>query len=317
MLKINDPCKTVRTTLYLSLISTILVAIVLVIVILSPGGNGMNLDSTKSYATKLVNSELYEQAILEYEGILANYRLSQQEAGSILYQIGSISGEKLHDPAKAVASFMKIKELYPGHPLSEQINKELIAQLDKMGKSRQAQNLLKKSVSLGQSALDVVDPSIIVAKIGDKVITIDEVEKALEALPREVSEQLSNPTARGYFLRDFVGQKLLYNAAIRAGYDRKAKILGQFDSAKENIIVSAYYKDNIADRVKISASDIEVHYNMNKSDFGDKPLDEVRQQVEQNLQYQKMSELQEQLFDELMKTENVQLFPENMNKLEE
>ncbi|HHS50202.1 MAG TPA: hypothetical protein ENN07_03715 [candidate division Zixibacteria bacterium] len=315
--KTGDPSKTIRIALIISLAGTLCTAIALIIMIAMPQRKPMSLDEARSYAAKLANAELYEQAVDEYERIFAEYRLSDRDAGSILYQVGTISGEKLHQPARAMAAFLKFQELYPMHPLIDDVNRKAVAQLDRMGKSRQAQSLLRRSVSLGKPADEADDPSRIVAKIGDRVITAEEVESALEELPREVSAQLGDAVGKQRFLQEYIGQQLIYNAAIRAGYDQRPEILDQLESAQMNIIVAAFFKERIADRVQISSSDIEVYYNMNKANFGDRPLEEVRSQVEQKLRYQKMAELQGKIFEELMETENVQLFPENLSKPEE
>ncbi|GEM_PF-1079064 len=312
MEKATDTCRTIRIALYCSLLGTIATSLALIFVLISPAPRRMSLDEAKTYAVKLADSELYSQAVAEYRRILDEYRLSDRDEGSILYQIGTICAEKLHDPASAVSAFLQILQLHPNHPLIDDVNRKLIAQLDKMGKTRQAQSILQRSVSLGKPLESVGDTAKIVAKIGDRVITADEVEKALDELPAEVAGQFADKAARGRFLHDYVGQQLLFDAALRAGYDQRPEIVDQLESARKNVIIAAFFKDRIADRAEVSASDIEVYYKMHKSEFGDQPLEEVRAQVEQSLRYQRMSELQQGLFDELLKAEKVQLFPENM-----
>ena len=311
--KINDPYKTIRIALILSIVGIIVTATALIFAIVLPTKNAVSFEQAKRYASKLANSELYPQAVGEFERILRDYNLSDREAGSILYQIGDISAEHLRDPGKALAAFIKIQELYPDHPLKDDIERKIIAQLDKMGMSKQAQLRLSETVDPGKQVSET-EPSVVVARIGDRAITSDEIEDALADLPPEIAEQLIDPQAKGRFLQDYVGQQLLYDAALRAGYDKHQKTVEMFESARKNILISTYFNDNIANRVEISQSDIGYFYEIHKAEFGDKPLDEIRPQVENALRQQKMAEIHQSVIDELIKTEKVQLFPENLKK---
>ena len=314
--KTTDPCKSIRIAMIMSIVGLVATAVALVVVVVSPRENTMSFEQAKRYVSKLANSELYSQAVDELERILENYRLTDKEAGSILYQIGTISADHLHDPSRALAAFIRFQELYPNSPLKDDVDRKVIAQLDKMGRSKQAQNMLEKAVTLGKPIAEA-KPSRVVARIGDRAITSDEVEQAIADLPSDMADRMGDPQMKSRFLHDYVGEQLLYGAAIRAGYDKRPEIIDRFESAQKNIVVAAYFKDRIADRIDIKPSDVDVYYQIHKADFGNKPLDQVRRQVEKSLRAQKMSESQRDLFDELMETEKVQLFPENLTKNEE
>jgi len=308
-----DACKTIRRAFWASSIALVAVAVALIVVSIVPSGEAeMPLKAAKRYAISLVNNELYEQAVEQYEKILADYRLSEHDAGSMLYQIGDISAEHLHNPRKALAAYLKLKQLYPDHPLVEDVDRKIIAQLDRLGQSRQAQRMLEKTVSLGKQASEV-EPSQMVAKIGDRAISAEEIEKALETLPPELASQLSNPQGKSQFLRSYVGQQLIYDAALREGYDTKPEVQSQLENAQKNIIISAYYQENVAKSIDVSASDVEIYYELHKDRFGGAPLDEVRGQVREAAMQEKIATAQMELIDELLKAENVQLFPENLN----
>jgi len=307
----NDRYKTIRIALFASIAGLVVMAIALVLVIVLPAqGPEMPFETAKRYASNLVNNGLYAQAVEQYEDMLMNYRLSDREVGSILYQIGDIYAEHLHNPREALAAYLKLQELYPDHPLIGDAERKIITQLDKIGQSRQAQRLLEKSVSLGKPASEV-EPSKTVAIIGDRAISVEEIEDAIAQLPAEYQSQFNDNKAKTEFLKSYVGQQLIYDAALREGYDQKPEVLSQLEDAQRTVIVSAYYKDKVMGTIEISNSDIEMYYELHKAQYGGASLDEVRNLVADALMQEKSANAQRELIDELLKTEGVQLFPEN------
>ncbi|MGC9314152.1 MAG: hypothetical protein ACP5G4_00835 [bacterium] len=268
-------------------------------------------ETAKAHAVTLVNNELYEQAYDQLDYIVNNYRLGKNEAGSILHQMGEIAAKHLRNPRLALSAYYKLKDYYPDHHLADQIERDIIEQLDKTGKRSQAQRLLEKSIALGQPASEV-EPTKIIAKIGDRAISIDEIEEAISQLPPDLAGQFSEKQAKIKFARSYVGQQLMFEAALREGYDNRPEVIDRMESARKDVLANEYFKDNVANRVDVNPTDIEIYYEQHKSQFGGAPLDEVRGQVAEAARLEKMGRLQGKLLEDLLETQDVQFYPENM-----
>lgn len=268
-------------------------------------------ETAKAHAVTLVNNELYEQAYDQLDYIVNNYRLGKNEAGSILHQMGEIAAKHLRNPRLALSAYYKLKDYYPDHPLANQIERDIIEQLDKTGKRSQAQRLLEKSIALGQPASEV-EPTKIIAKIGDRAISIDEVEEAISQLPPDLAGQFSDKQAKIQFARSYVGQQLMFEAALREGYDNRPEVIDRMETARKDVLANEYFKDNVANLVDVSPTDIEIYYEQHKSQFGSAPLDEVRGQVAEAARLEKMGRLQGKLLEDLLEAQDVQFYPENM-----
>lgn len=281
------------------------------IIVTTAGQARPDFETAKSYAITLVNNELYQKAYEQLDYIVNNYNLSDNEAGSLLQQMGEIAAEHLYNPRLALAAFYKLKEYYPDHPLASEVDRDIIQQLDKLGHGSQAQRLLEEEVTLGQPA-SKVEPSKIIAKIGDRAITVTEIEEAISMLPPQLASQFSNKQAKLQFARSYVGQQLMYEAALRAGYDERPEVKERFKDAKREVLADEYFQDKVASRVDIDPTDIEMYYEKHKSEFGGAPLDKVRGEIAEAAKMEEMSKLQQKLLEDLLEEQNVELFPENL-----
>ena len=307
----KDPCKVIRIALILSIVGLIATSAALVIALVTPGSGRMSFSTAKEYTSELVNNELYARAVEEYSRILEDYDLSDREAAALLYNIGDLSAEHLGDHDRALAAFLEIRKVYPETDFAEKAEKRIIEEMEKSGRSGQAQRLLEESVQLGIPASEA-DPSQVVAKIGNRVITSDELESAFAELPAQVRANLSGRQAKTEFLRSYVGQRLMADAALREGYDRRPEVQKRLREARRGVLASIYYRDKIAGPVDISAGDVDMYYETHKGQFGGAPLEQVRGQVEEALRAEKTAGRQSEEFERLLAAEDVQLYPENL-----
>jgi len=282
------------------------------LIIIATGGSARQpYDEAKTYAVSLVNNGLYSEAYDEFANILDNYKLSDRDAGSILFQMAEIAAERLHDSHRALADYLKIKQLYPNHPMIQDVERGIIAQLDKTGNSRQAQRSLEKMVELGRPASEV-EPSQIVAKIGERAISKEDIENAIALLPAEIASQIANKQARSQFARSYVGQQLMFEAALREGYDSRPELIDALEQARREVFAQIYFKDNVASRVRVDPTDVEIFYEAHKEQFGGAPLEQIRDRVTEAARMEKMAGLQNELFDRLLEAEDVTFYPENL-----
>ncbi|HDZ12663.1 MAG TPA: hypothetical protein ENH53_10680, partial [Bacteroidetes bacterium] len=107
-----------------------------------------NPDKVREYANALYNQQLYPQAIQEYQHYLNTYNISQGEQANITYTIANIYFDRLHDYQNALANYLKIKQFYPESNLQKEVNKKIVASLERLRRSEDAQQVLNETTSL-------------------------------------------------------------------------------------------------------------------------------------------------------------------------
>ncbi|MBN2543727.1 hypothetical protein JXI42_12750 [bacterium] len=317
----NDTLNKTHTSKLIPLISVALngvllaLGIVIVIILLSGGyankGNISDLDHAIEYANSLLNNELYNEAIFEFEEILRVYAPDAQKAANIIYTTGNIYYADLRDFKGALKQYLKLKTLYPDSPLLMEANKKIVSCLDYLGRSAQAQQTLEESVVLGEKSATPKGGKV-VAKIGSRDITMRELNAALNRLPDYLLEEFKGPTGKYNFLNQYVGQELMYDMALRRGYDKNQEVIDDLHEVTRQILIRKIYQDEIGGKLEIKDEDIKFYYEQHKDEYADKTMDEAVQEIQKKLQMQKMQILEQELIRKMMDAEGVRFFPESL-----
>jgi hypothetical protein len=204
------------------------------------------------------------------------------------------------------------KTLFPKYALESDVERGIVTCLDYLGRSAQAQKRLEGLVSLGKS-VDSVNPNEMVAKIGDRAITLNDVNRWLNKLPPDVARQYSSPEGKLELLRMKISDQLLYDAALRAGYDKRPYIAEAIDDMKRQTIAQAYYQDRVPAGYTADERELSEFYERYKDDlFGSKPIKEIRDSVISVFSKKKMNEARMSLSKSLYDAERVEIFPKNL-----
>jgi tetratricopeptide (TPR) repeat protein len=276
-------------------------------------------DKIREYAGELMNRALYKQAIAEYQWFLDNYDIEPREQANVNYIIADTYFERVKDYESALAYYLKIKHLYPESSLMEEVNKKVIACLERLERSEDAQQALVETVALDPSKIQKKRPGAIVARIGEREFTQGDLDFELNQLPPSVRDQFRNRDKKIEFLQEFVASELLYDTAQRSGLDKDPDVIEGAFQAKKMVMVRKLLQDRVAGKVDIKDADLEGYYDSHKADFAEKdsngkvvrekPLSEVRQQVIQELYQKKYQESYSDLIQRMIVAENVQFFP--------
>ncbi|MBD3267004.1 hypothetical protein GF373_10070, partial [bacterium] len=81
-------------------------------------------DRIRQLAAELEAEELYTQAIDTYQQYLDSAHLPEEVRANILYRIGNIYLEELHDYENALAAFIQISDLYPQTQIAAEADKK-------------------------------------------------------------------------------------------------------------------------------------------------------------------------------------------------
>ncbi len=304
--------------LFINFLLTVILAAVLLTGCNQAKQASVDADKLREYAGDLLNKALYKQAIQEYQKYLDQYNIDTRERANVNYIIANTYFERLKDYENALSYYLKIKHLYAENTLMPEVNKKIVACLERLERTEDAQQVLDEAVQLDPSKVQKKRPGEVVARIGAREITQGDLDFELDQLPPSLREQLNDRNKKLEFLREYVATELLYDTAKRSGFEKDPEVIEGAFQAKKNLMVRKLLQDRVAGKVDISDSDIELYYQAHKDDFAtkdndgkviaQKPLSEVRQQVTQALTRQKYQEAYNSLVEKMIRAEDVTFF---------
>ena len=257
---------------FFSIIIVLMLAVLIFLVATLPAridkpkepANFVSSQSQIDYANKLLSKGLKSEAAQSFEEYLAASQINPQEEARLLYKIGSIYME-LYKYEKALKSFYKAEMLNPKSEFAQEMNQKIIEALENLGMSSQARYELEARTSLGQEKEIKVK---VVARIGKKEITDAQIDEALKNAPQWMRKSLEEPERRLEFIRNYVGQEVLYTKAKRLGLDTKEETRQTLEQLKKQIVVEQFLGKEIQEKLdKISPEDIKLYYEANKDSF--------------------------------------------------
>jgi len=254
-----------KTVLYLGVAVAMFGVLVLLILTRGPDG-GPSAEMRRELAIALENKELYAQAIDEYRDYLSQASLDSEKRAKVYHKIGTIYMDKLHDYENALAAYVRVKHLAPKNALVREVDRRMVECLDRMGRSLDAQQEMERATALKEEVAPEVEGTV-VARIGDRAITLEDLEDRIENLPPYVREQFQDPQQKVTFLKQYIATELFYDTAKRRGYDRDKEIVQQAFEAKKGLMVEKLIAEEIQGTVHIDTADIRLYYEAHKEDY--------------------------------------------------
>jgi len=105
----------------------------------------------------------------------------------------------------------------------------------------------------------------VVAKVGNKVITLDEFNSKFSSLPQAYQDSLKDN--KEVLLDDIITEEILYEEALKKKIDKDKEIKVVLEEAKKRIVVARLIQDEIEEKVAIEDAVLLEHYNANKDQF--------------------------------------------------
>lgn len=279
-------------------------------------------EKVREYANALYNRELYTQAVREYQRYLDLYRVDAQHQANINYIIGNIYFERLADYENAMAYYLKVKHMFPESSLMSQIDRQIVACLERLQRSADAKQALDEATSLEPESMPASQPGTTIALIGDREITEGDLKHAIGQLPEYVRSQLDSRDAKLEFLRQFVATELFYDAAKRKQLEKDKDVIESTFQAKKSLMVQKYLQEEISGQINLSDEDIELYFKANrekyveKNDEGNvkrqKEFREVRREVAEDLLRERQQKAYEELLDRMVEAEDVKIFTDRV-----
>lgn len=279
-------------------------------------------EQVRELANKLFEWKLYEPAVEQYEHYLTNFGRDSKEQANINYVIGNIYFERLHDYENALAHYAKVKYFFPESKLVPDVNKKVVACLERLQRTQDARQMLEESTALDTTGLQKSRPGEVIAKIGERTITQGDLDFEISQLPPYMQQQFTTPEGKQQFLQQYISTELLYDTAKRAGLDQNKDVIQGTFQAKKQLMAQKYLEQEIAQNVDMKPEDVELYFKANKEKYAEKDEDgkivkektfaEVQQQVVQDFLREKQTRAYEELIERLTRAQSVQIYDDKI-----
>lgn len=285
----------------------------------------------KKLAEEYLNQSLYAKAITAYEEYLKDPTLTRDKRANISYIIGNIYMEDLSDYSNAIAGFVRAKVFSPSNPNISEINKKIVMCLERLGRPVDAERELSKLTSLKkpEAAGETKKDAVIVAKIGDRNITMAELDKEMEKLPSYLKDAYKEKGKKADFLKQYIAGELLYGSAKRRGLDNDSDIVDSTYNIKKQLMVEKLLQEEDALKVEEPAlTDLKLYYEAHKDRYAEeikdengnvtesreKTFDEAKDDVAQDYFTEKRQDKLNVFINGLMKAEYVVLYDDALKE---
>jgi len=110
-------------------------------------------------------------------------------------------------------------------------------------------------------------PSDILALVGSESITRDDLRNELNKLSyKQRAIYSSSPEKLNEFLDTHINEKVLYNEALKRGFENRGDIQEEIDRYKKQLITKTFGKE-ILGELELNNDDITMYYDQNKKEF--------------------------------------------------
>lgn len=221
---------------------------------------GLTREQYRAAATALFGKQLYKEAIDTYQRYLDSPALDPGDAPNVLYQMGVIYQDNLLDARGALAEFTLVQALYPGKDFEGQLGKRMVAALERMGRSADADQARARITDLApDTASPRPDEGAVVADVDGRRITLGEIKAMVGQLP-------AAPLELNQLVREYVAQILIADAARRKGLADKPEVRMRLGQVENQILTQA----GLMDEIKIpppSGNDLKYYFEANKARY--------------------------------------------------
>ena len=146
-----------------------------------------------------------------------------------------------------------------------------------------------------------------VAKVDDLTLSLDEFEREFSvhvySLPIDEVQKDSYKNDIGNkkkFLTNLINEHLIYQKAIKKGYDKRKDVQDLVQAVKRRAIIQVYLNEQIEPKLKdVPDEQIEAIYNQNKKLFAGVDIEVAGQQIKRQLLQRQYNDYLNELIDEL------------------
>ncbi len=221
----------------------------------SPWGDKERLD----YANTLLAKGLTREAGEAFEEYISFAKSDKKELAKACYRLGSIYMD-LFEYERALKNFYKAEMMDKEGEFHDEMNRKIVEALERIGMTSQAKYELGSRASLGGS---LKKEGRVLARIGNKEITENQIDRALAMLPQWMRMRYEKDEERRNFIREYVAKEALLEKALRLGIDKTPETRESVEELKKQVVIEQFLKKEMEEKLKIDPSDRELYFKAN------------------------------------------------------
>ena len=220
-------------------------------------------------ANRLRQEGLFDSAIDEYTQLLDNPTIKDSEKINISIIVANLYYDEKKDFEKALAFYTRARFFSKGKiDRNATVNQRIVECLEKLNRSADAQYHLSKSTYLaGEKPTKY--PGNVVAKIGDREITMGELDALIQKLPEMRRSSIKTSEDKMNYLKEYIGTILMSTAARRQGIQKEKEFLEQLSDIENHLLASKLYEKEVLEKIKITDLEQKYYFESHKDEFAD------------------------------------------------
>lgn len=120
---------------------------------------------------------------------------------------------------------------------------------------------------LAMGCLNQVDKEKVVAKVGSKVYSVDDINSRIQDLDPQLQEYFQQKENKVRLLNQIVDEEVIYQLAKKQGLQRKKDFKENLDELKRKALINFFILQNVDDMSEVTRVEVEEFYNDNSNQF--------------------------------------------------
>jgi peptidyl-prolyl cis-trans isomerase C len=237
---------------------------------LGGGGRSHDPEMDKKFGNKLAEEHLFLPAIESYQSYLQSNSsvLDATQQANLYYRMGELA-DQAQNWEKALAFYHKSEILEPSASYANNRSRKMIACLEKMGRFHDANYTLSKASALKTSEQSpALSPSeTLIAKIQGEPLSLNELQKVIQFLPKGEQDRLKDPQAQKEFARHYVAKQVLLRKAKKLNLQDDPELRQRLQWLSEELILQKLLDQERQERIRIDPLDIQNYYQAHPERF--------------------------------------------------
>ena len=269
-------------SLFFSVAVLILFAVLVILILYSKEGNFSHILSMKEennihreLANKLKSVGMAEEAIKQYENYFNTAQVDKRTRSNLAYTLGKLYLEE-GNYERALSWFYRVDMIDPETPLKSEVGSKIVHCLETLEKFHAAEYALEARSSLDENQEGELKGGKVVAEIGNRKITLREVDEALDALPPWMKEQFKGSEKKLEFMKKYVADELFYRKAKKLEYNKDGELRKKTADFMKQLMINKILEDEIKDKITVAEDDLKNYFKANQDRYKERAQARIR-----------------------------------------
>jgi peptidyl-prolyl cis-trans isomerase C len=234
-----------------------------------------NVTLYRELANKLKSVGLAREAISQYEQYFTTASLDKKTRANLAYTIGELYLEE-DNYEKALSWLYRVEMIDPETSLKSEVGSKIVHCLETLGKFHAAEYALASRSAPPEMQGKELKGSKTVAEIGERKITLREIDEALDELPPWMKEQFKGKEKKVEFMKKFVADELLYRKAKKLEYDKDGELRKKTAQLMRQLMTNKILEDELKNKVTIEEDDLKNYFKANQDRYKERAQAQIR-----------------------------------------